>query len=61
MYDPAAELAGHPCRREIHAADAGAPATRTLPDAGELVAADPRSVTRTIHRLLGQQDEPPRR
>ena len=55
------DLAGNPCPSQIGAADAGTPTSRTLPDTGELVAADPRPVTGAIHRLLGQQDEPPRR
>jgi hypothetical protein len=55
------DLAGRPCPIEIDAADAGTPTSRTLPDTGELITANTRPVTRAIHRLLGQQDEPPRR
>jgi hypothetical protein len=55
------ELAGDPCRREADVADAGGSASRTMAHSGELVAADTRSVVLSIYRLLGQQDEPPRR
>jgi len=55
------DLAGGPCPSKIDAADAGTPTSRTLPDTGELIAADTRPVTRAVRRLLGQQDEPPRR
>jgi hypothetical protein len=54
------DLAGSPCPIEIVAADAGTPASRTLPDTCEPVTADTRPVTGAVHRLLGQQDEPPR-
>jgi hypothetical protein len=56
-----ADLAGRPCPNKIDAADIGTPTSRTLPNTGESIPADPRPVTWAIHRLLGQQDEPPRR
>jgi hypothetical protein len=55
------DLAGNPCPIQTDAADADTPASRTLPDTGEAITADTWPVTGTIRRLLGQQDEPPRR
>src|ERR1700689_1578310 len=55
------EPASAPCCREIGSLRAGALATRALPDTGKRVTTYTGSVRRPAHRLLGQQDEPPRR